>query len=249
MGEPTVDVVRRFYAALNANDLARLRSLCENIEFVNPDGAAEPGTRVGPDAFRAAFEGLHANFARFRCEPERVTPFRSSLACVVARSTGAGRMSSVPFEEVHGHLLTASGELIRRFEWFQTVDEAYATAAERSFRESMEAYSRGDFDDALSGFHPDIEWHVAPGLTPDAGLFRGHDGVRRFWTNWAEVMDDMTLDIEDCTAVARDRVLAVTRASGKGAGSGAAVASARFTQEAEFEDGLVVRVRLSAGLG
>jgi hypothetical protein len=38
----------------------------------------------------------------------------------------------------------------------------------------------------------------------------------------------------------------VTRASGKGAGSGIAVASGRFAQVAEFEDGLVVRVRLSA---
>ena len=241
-----VELVQRFYGALNANDLVGLRSLCQSIEFVNPEGAAEPGTRVGPDAFRAAFEGLHAYFEAFRCEPERITPFRASLVGVVARSTGSGRMSAIPFEEVHGHVLTLSGELIRRFEWFQTVDAAYAAAGERSFRDSMEAYSRGDYDDALTGFHPDIEWWVADDIMPDAGLFQGHAGVRRFWTNWSEVMEDMSLDIETCTAIGRDRVLAVTRASGKGAGSGIAVASGRFAQVAELEDGLVVRVRLSA---
>ncbi len=39
-------------------------------------------------------------------------------------------------------------------------------------------------------------------------------------------------------------VLAVTSASGTGAGSGAPVASGRFAQLAQFHDGLVVRVRL-----
>jgi ketosteroid isomerase-like protein len=242
MQDANAELVRRFYGALNANDLAGLRSLCQNIEFVNPESAAEPGTRVGPDAFRAAFEGLHANFEAFRCEPERITPFRHSLVGVVARSTGSGRMSAIPFEEVHGHVL----KLIRRFEWFQNVDAAYAAAAERSFRAGMESYSRGDYDEALTGFHPDIEWWVADNVMPDAGLFQGHEGVRRFWTNWSEVMEDMSLDIELCTAIDRDRVLAVTRASGKGAGSGIAVASGRFAQVAEFEDGLAVRVRLSA---
>ena len=79
MQDANAELVRRFYGALNANDLAGLRSLCQNIEFVNPESAAEPGTRVGEDAFRAAFEGLHANFEAFRCEPERITPFRHSL--------------------------------------------------------------------------------------------------------------------------------------------------------------------------
>jgi hypothetical protein len=41
-------------------------------------------------------------------------------------------------------------------------------------------------------------------------------------------------------------VLARARARGKGAGSGAEVASSSFAELAEFEDGLVVRVRLFA---
>jgi hypothetical protein len=39
-------------------------------------------------------------------------------------------------------------------------------------------------------------------------------------------------------------VLAVTRAHGKGAGSGAEVESGSFAQLADYEDGLAVRVRL-----
>jgi ketosteroid isomerase-like protein len=123
-----VELVRRFYAALNANDLGSIRALCDDaIEYVNPDTATEPGTRIGPDAFRSAFEGLHASFEGFRCEPEAITPFGETVV-VVARSTGTGRMSAIPFTEVHGHLLALRAGRITSFRWFKSVDEAIAAA-------------------------------------------------------------------------------------------------------------------------
>ena len=115
---------------------------------------------------------------------------------------------------------------------------------ERQFREGMEAYSRGDYEAALAGFDPEIEWSAETDLVPDAGIYRGHDGVRRFWAEWAEVIEGMSLEIEECTAVDDERVLAVTRAAGTGAGSGVTVESGSFAQLAQFRDGMVVRVRL-----
>jgi ketosteroid isomerase-like protein len=238
-----VELVRRFYDALNANDLAGLDALCDEIEYVNPDVAAEPGTRRGPDAFRSAFEGLHASFEDFRCEIDAITSL-GDLIVVVARSTGTGRISDIPFEEVHGHLLTLRNGRIASFRWFQGVDEAYDAAHERGFREGMEAYSRGDYDAALEGFHPDIEWRVEPELVADAGVYRGHDGVRRFWETWAEAIEGMSLEIEEVRALDGGWLLAVTRATGKGAGSGAPVASRSFAQLAQYREGQVVQVRL-----
>jgi ketosteroid isomerase-like protein len=115
---------------------------------------------------------------------------------------------------------------------------------ERKFREGMEAYSRGDYETALIGFHPDIEWIAETDLVPDAAIYRGHEGVRRFWAEWAEVIEGMTLEIQECTAVDDEWVLAVTRSSGRGAASGVAVESGTFAQLAQFRDGEVVRVRL-----
>jgi ketosteroid isomerase-like protein len=115
---------------------------------------------------------------------------------------------------------------------------------ERQFREGLEAYSRGDYEAALTGFHPDIEWSVETDLVPDAGIYRGHEGVRRFWAEWAEVIEGLTLEIEECRSIDDEWVLAITRASGTGAGSGAAVASGSFAQLGQFRDGEVVRVRL-----
>ena len=115
---------------------------------------------------------------------------------------------------------------------------------ERRFREGMEAYSRGDYEAALRGFHRDIEWIAETDLWPEPEVYRGHDGVRRFWGQWAEVIEGMTLDIQQCDAIDDEWVLAVTRASGRGAGSGAAVESGSFAQLAQFREGEVVRVRL-----
>jgi ketosteroid isomerase-like protein len=113
-----------------------------------------------------------------------------------------------------------------------------------SFRTGMEAYSRGDYDAAVVGFRPDIEWTVDRSVQPDATTYRGHDGVKEFWRLWADVIDDMELEIEECRALDDRLVLAVTRSRGTGTASGAQVESGRFAQLAEFEDGLVVRVRL-----
>jgi ketosteroid isomerase-like protein len=113
-----------------------------------------------------------------------------------------------------------------------------------SFRRGMEAYSRGDYEAALVGFDPAIEWSVDESLAPDATTYHGHAGVRRFWDTWAEAISGMALEIEECRRIGENQVLAITRAHGTGAGSGVPVASRRFAEIADFRDGRCVRVRL-----
>jgi ketosteroid isomerase-like protein len=113
-----------------------------------------------------------------------------------------------------------------------------------SFRRGMEAYSRGNYEAALADFDPAIEWSVDASIAPDATTYRGHEGVKRFWETWAEAISGMALEVEECRRVGPNRVLAITRAHGTGAGSGAPVASRRFAQIVDYREGRVVRVRL-----
>jgi ketosteroid isomerase-like protein len=113
-----------------------------------------------------------------------------------------------------------------------------------TFRRGMEAYNRGDYEAALVDFDPAIEWSVDASLVLDATTYHGHAGVKRFWETLAEAISGMALEIEECRCVEPNRVLAITRAHGAGAGSGVPVASGRFAQVADFQDGRVVRVRL-----
>jgi ketosteroid isomerase-like protein len=131
MPQANVEVVRAFYAALNRNDLDAVMALCDDgVEWVNPEGAAESGTRVGAVAFREALQALTAGFVDFRCDIEELDPAGDAVA-VVARSTGRGRLSGIPFEAVQGHLLTLRGGCITSFRWFQTVDELEEAVAAR----------------------------------------------------------------------------------------------------------------------
>lgn len=113
-----------------------------------------------------------------------------------------------------------------------------------TFRQAMEAYSRRDYDAAVVDFDPAIEWIVDVSVVPDATTYHGHEGVKRFWGTWEEAISGMELEIEECRCIGPNRVLAITRAHGMGAGSGAPVVSARFAQLADFREGRVVRVRL-----
>jgi len=66
---------------------------------------------------------------------------------------------------------------------------------EKIFRHAMEAYSRGEYDEAAVSFDAAIEWSVHESAAPDAATYHGHDGVKRFWDTWAEAISGMELEI------------------------------------------------------
>jgi ketosteroid isomerase-like protein len=110
-------------------------------------------------------------------------------------------------------------------------------------REGVEAVNRGDFETALDRAHPDIEWQTLD-MFPDAGTYRGPEGVRAFFQTWLDTFRGFRLHLEKCVAVDEDRVLAMLRVSGEGAGSGVEVESPPFFQLIEFRDGLLIRARM-----
>ncbi len=125
MSEANLELIRRFYAALNAGDLDAVVALCDDrVEFVNPEHAAEPGTRTGPVAFRRAFERLLADFTEFRSHVVDIRAMGDDVA-VTEESTGRGRASDIPFSDVHGHLFSLRDGRITRFRWFKTAGELH----------------------------------------------------------------------------------------------------------------------------
>jgi ketosteroid isomerase-like protein len=110
-------------------------------------------------------------------------------------------------------------------------------------RETVEAFNRGDLDAALDRAHPDIQWRSLDAF-PDAGTYRGPEGVREFFQTWLDTFQGFRLHLEECVTVDEHLVLATLRVSGEGAGSGVEVESPAFFQLLEFRDGLVIRARM-----
>ena len=103
--------------------------------------------------------------------------------------------------------------------------------------------NRGDFEGPLEGVHPDIEWQTLD-VFPDAGTYRGLEGLRAFMQTWLEAFSGFRLHLEKCEALDEDHVVAMARVGGEGTESGVPVESPAFSQLLEFRDGLLIRSRM-----
>jgi ketosteroid isomerase-like protein len=106
-------------------------------------------------------------------------------------------------------------------------------------RRQIDAYNRGDFEAALEGTDPAVEWVVAR-EHPAARTVRGHDELREYHRDWQGTMPGLAIELVEVDERG-ESVLTVCRMRGAGAGSGAeVVVVVAFVNR--FRDGRVVRV-------
>ena len=64
-------------------------------------------------------------------------------------------------------------------------------------RNGLAAWSRGDLAGAMDGLDPDL-LYVTSGLFPGvAPTYRGHEGFRRFWSDFREFWEEIAVHVED----------------------------------------------------
>jgi len=105
---------------------------------------------------------------------------------------------------------------------------------------SYEAFNRGDLEDALALFDPEVVWHtyLVPG--PGGGTYLGHDGVRELWADARNIFGDFRNEPERLVSVG-DRLLVMVRICGWGKESGVEV-EAKIAHVHTFRDGKVLSV-------
>ncbi|MFL5820224.1 MAG: nuclear transport factor 2 family protein [Solirubrobacteraceae bacterium] len=103
-------------------------------------------------------------------------------------------------------------------------------------RLAVEAWQRDDLETWLSLMDPDVEYHTAieRGLEGGASVYRGHDGIREFWTLRRTEVEDYLLESQELRDLPNGRVLHLTHIRWRGAASGI---------ELESPLGMVVTVR------
>jgi ketosteroid isomerase-like protein len=57
-------------------------------------------------------------------------------------------------------------------------------------------WNKGDWEAALEDLDPEVEWWTSGAVPGLEELYRGHDGVRRFWTSWTETWESIRIDTE-----------------------------------------------------
>jgi ketosteroid isomerase-like protein len=106
-------------------------------------------------------------------------------------------------------------------------------------RRAIEAFNRRDFDVALRDVAPDGTVDMSHSRGPDAGVYVGHDAVRRFWTA------DMTEPFERHTMVPDDLIPhgehVVVPMTARMTGRGGIEVEAKSATVATLRDGRMVR--------
>jgi hypothetical protein len=121
--------------------------------------------------------------------------------------------------------------------------EALRTAIE-DFRTASES----DWQASLAGFarllDPEIEWDATASPQPDSsGVYRGPEGVARFWQEWLGAWETLRWDYELIDA--GDRVVQLIRDQRmRGRSTGIEVSVGNYANVATFKDGRMVHWKL-----
>jgi ketosteroid isomerase-like protein len=107
---------------------------------------------------------------------------------------------------------------------------------------NLDAWRRGDIEAWLATAHPEVEYVsvVASQVEGADVVYRGHDGLRRYWAEWRSVWD-VNVEIEE-TRDLGDTVLLLGRVRAQGEASGVDL-EGPIALVFELEDGLARRAR------
>jgi ketosteroid isomerase-like protein len=112
------EVVRRILDAWNRGDEpADLGLIADDVEYVNPPYAIEPGTRRGIGGWRQAMGLVTGSFDPLRIEVQRIVEASDCVAVLVVFHT-RGRASGAETQRDQGYVFTVREGRVTRFEWF-----------------------------------------------------------------------------------------------------------------------------------
>ena len=124
MSRENVEIVRAIHEALARGESpATLRVLHPDIEYVNPPGAVEPGTRRGIAAYEDAVSAINHAFEDIRIEVREIKDFGDQVV-VLATYTARGRTSGVQRENEDAYVWTVRDGRAVSFLWFSDPADA-----------------------------------------------------------------------------------------------------------------------------
>ena len=112
-----------------------------------------------------------------------------------------------------------------------------------AFKRAAEAYNRRDVEALLETLDPEVEWHPALQslLQGETTVYRGHDGIREFFRDMDDVLDEIDAEYAEIRDLG-DRIVALGRVRTRGKMSGAEVESPVGTV-IDFQNGKAIRIQ------
>jgi ketosteroid isomerase-like protein len=112
-------------------------------------------------------------------------------------------------------------------------------------RSLAKGFQHRQHEGAFEFYDPEIEWDASrfAEVNPDiAGVYHGHEGVRRYWRNWLSAWSDLQFESQDVVDAGEDGVLLISNMRAWGRHSGIETEWPPFGMVFTIRDGKVVRV-------
>ena len=121
-------MIRDAYAAFAEGDIENLREFFhEDVIYVNPPYAMEPGTREGRDAVEEIWNGIYSLFEFETVEVLEIAEAPRGVL-VVLRYRGRGKASGAPVDVPMAHVVEIRDGRVARLAWYGTRNEAAEAA-------------------------------------------------------------------------------------------------------------------------
>ena len=113
-------------------------------------------------------------------------------------------------------------------------------------RQVIDAFNSEDMELILALKHPDLELEIPPDLSAEPDIYRGHDGMRRYWESFRDAMREIRIQPERFWDAGQVVVVAI---HGTARGRRTAIpVELRTAGTWTICDGRVIRVRAYASL-
>ena len=109
-------------------------------------------------------------------------------------------------------------------------------------RDSLRAFAERGLGAMAEFWTPDINWRAMEGAPDDVGEIQGREALRRYYQDWIDMFDNISVIPEELLDVDDVRVLAVQHVTGRAKASGVET-ELRYAVVYTLRDGKIARGR------
>jgi len=249
------ELCRQWVEAYRPDRLDDLLALLHpDIEWTTTEMWVEREVWHGHAAVRAGLRRFFAEWEEFSNDEVEAFSDGGDKFAVVTRMRGRSRGTHIPTEmRTSGVAEVRDGLIVRVIGHSDPADALAAvaipaTTARAASQENVElvrrgydALARGEFDALFQVLDPDVEMRDA-GNFPEAGVYRGHQGVLDFLAQQAPVWDDFRILPERFIPVGDNEVLVLHKQVGRSKITGLQL-EAPYAHIWTIRDGLAIQGR------